>query len=47
LTVAKVPMVVGAILKALTNHQTDIKDNDYLTYATHIKQSYLAFVQDN
>ena len=45
LTVAEVPMVVGAALKAVTCQQTAMTPHDYAVCATRVKQSYLAFWQ--
>ena len=45
LTVAEVPMVVGAVLKALTCENPHITPDDYAVCAARVKQSYLAFMQ--
>lgn len=44
IAVAEVPMVVGAVLKALTCHMPHIPPSDYAVYAEKIRRNYLAFV---
>lgn len=45
MSVANTPMVVGAVMKAYTNHQPDLSSNDHMAHIASVKQGYLAFAQ--
>ena len=45
LMVANTPMVVGAVMKAYTNHHPHLTSDDYMAHTAKVKQGYHAYMQ--